>query len=54
MKIIEKVCILRAFALILVDYSMFPHDNSVSLRLYKTGSLNASLVVIMRIVCKQL
>ena len=54
MKIIEKVCILRSNLQILVDYSMFPHKNSVSFRLYKAGSINALLVVIMTVVCKQL
>ena len=54
MKIIEIKVIMRTFAMILVVLSMFPHNNSVSLRFYKTCSLTVLLAVIVTIVCIQL
>ena len=39
MKFIERTCIIDTFALILVVYSIFPHENSVSLRVLNTCSL---------------
>ena len=38
-KFIETTCFIRTCTLILVVYSMFPHENSVSLRFFNTSRL---------------
>ena len=39
MKFIEETCFIHTFALILVGCLMFPYENSVCLRFFKTCSL---------------
>ena len=43
MKFIGKTCFIRTFALILVVQLMFPHENSVSLRVFNTCSLKRGI-----------
>ena len=39
MKILEKTCVIRTFAAILVVQSLCPHKNTVSLRFFDTCSV---------------